>query len=277
LSPTDGVFSPAVIAGGLIVLCANLAQASPRVLSLDQCADQYVLALSPRETIVGLSRRATNPDSYLRAQARGLPQRRATLESALASRPDVVVRYWGGDERLLRDLRAHGATVVTIADARDFGGVRDDIRRVAARLGEAPAGERLIRAMDDKLAESAEAGHGAGALYVTSGGDTAGPGTLVDAMIHAAGYANLATRPGYSAIPLESLVLHPPSAVALGFFDQSLDTGFRWSPGRTPAMRRIIEHRAVVSLPGAILGCPAWFVADGVVALARAQHGSDAR
>ena len=63
--------------------------ASPRVLSLDQCADQYVLALSPRSAIVGLSTRADDPDSRLRALAAGLPLRRTTLESALASRPHV--------------------------------------------------------------------------------------------------------------------------------------------------------------------------------------------
>ena len=73
---------------------AGAAQAAPRVLSLDQCADQYVLALSPRVSIVGLSTRANDPDSRLRELARGLPLRRTTLESALAARPDLVVRYW---------------------------------------------------------------------------------------------------------------------------------------------------------------------------------------
>jgi iron complex transport system substrate-binding protein len=50
-------------------------------MSLDQCADQYVLALSPRSAIAALSTRARNPDSYLRAQAAGLPEKRATIES----------------------------------------------------------------------------------------------------------------------------------------------------------------------------------------------------
>ena len=45
------------------------AQARPRIVSLDQCADQYVLALAPRDEIVGLSKRALNADSYLRAEA----------------------------------------------------------------------------------------------------------------------------------------------------------------------------------------------------------------
>ena len=64
---------------------AGPAQAAPRVMSLDQCADQYVLALSPREAIVGVSPRVDDRDSYLRAMSAGLPQRRASAEAVLAA------------------------------------------------------------------------------------------------------------------------------------------------------------------------------------------------
>ncbi|HEY5289048.1 MAG TPA: ABC transporter substrate-binding protein, partial [Caulobacteraceae bacterium] len=56
----------AALAGAAVILAASVASAAPRVLSLDQCADQYLLALSPRAEIVGLSTRARNADSYLR-------------------------------------------------------------------------------------------------------------------------------------------------------------------------------------------------------------------
>ena len=125
--------------------------AERRVLSLDQCADQYVLALSPRTDIVGLSTRATDYDSYLAASAVGLPIRRATLESALAARPTIIVRYWGGDARLVTDLAHRGARVVTIDDSADFAGVRANIRRVAAILAEEARGEALIDRMNRRL------------------------------------------------------------------------------------------------------------------------------
>ena len=73
-----------------------------RVMSLDQCADQYVLALASRGSIVGVSYRAGDPDSYLRDQAVNVPRRRATAEAVLAVRPDVVVSYWGGDAAAVR-------------------------------------------------------------------------------------------------------------------------------------------------------------------------------
>jgi iron complex transport system substrate-binding protein len=262
------VRGPALLAAGAVVMAAGASFGAPRVFSLDQCADQYVLALSPRTDIVGLSKRARAPDSFLRAQAVGLPERRATAESVLAARPEVVVRYWGGNARLTATLRRRGVRVLTIDDATDFVGVRSNIRRVAAGLGQPAAGEGLIRGMDAKLTAAAGAGEGRGLYYVTSGGDTQGPGTLIDAMIRAAGFANLATRPGYGVLSVERLVLHPPALMALGFFDQNMAAYERWSVGRSQVLERLAAERATVSLPGAILGCPAWFVADGAVALA---------
>jgi iron complex transport system substrate-binding protein len=264
--------TPALLAGGAALLLAGASLAAPRVLSLDQCADQYVVALSPRSDIVGLSRRSTHADSYFASEAQGLPQRRATLESVLASRPNVVVRYWGGDVRLVADLRRRGVTVVEIDDAADFAGVRANIRRVAASLGDAAAGERLIGTMDARLTSARGAGQGRGALYVTSGGDTMGAGTLIDAMIRAAGFANLAPHPGFGVVSLEQLVLNPPAAIILGFFDVELNAAQRWSVGRQRALMQVAAPRTLVSLPGVILGCPAWFAADGAVALAHAAR-----
>ena len=252
----------------LLFVLPGLAIAGPRVMSLDQCADQYVLALSPRHDIAALSTRARNADSYLRAEAVGVPERRATAESILGAAPQVVVRNWGGNELLLTDLQRRGIRILTIEDSNDFAGISANIRRVAAGLDAVPAGERLIRLMNAELAAAAGAGRGRGVYYLTSGGDTAGPDVLVGAMIRAAGFANLDANPGYRAISLEALLLHPPSLFVLGFFDQDMSASERWSVGREAALRRLIAGRQSVSLPASILGCPAWFAADGAAALA---------
>ena len=80
----------ALLAGLAVGLAALVgpaaAQVGPgRVMSLDSCADQYVLALAPRQAIVGVSPRADAPDSFLRAKAAGLPKRRTTLEAVLGA------------------------------------------------------------------------------------------------------------------------------------------------------------------------------------------------
>jgi iron complex transport system substrate-binding protein len=235
---------------------------------LDQCADQYVLALSPRAAIVGLSPRADDADSRLRAQAAGLPKRRATLEAALAARPDVVLRTWGGDPRLLAALRARGVQVVSLDGAPDFAGIRADIRAAAFALQQPAAGEALIAGMNAKLAASIGAWGGTRAVYLTPGGATAGPGTLPDAILVAAGMTNAETRPGFRLITLERLAARPPRAVVFGFFDTFQLTGDHWGVGRHRVLRRLMDERAVARLPGELLGCADWSAAEAVARLA---------
>ena len=253
-------------------LDAGCAQAGPRVFSLDQCADQYVLALAPRADIAGLSYRARAEDSYLRAEVGGLPLRRASTESVLASGAKVVVRYWGGDELMARRLAGRGVSVVKIDDARDFDGVRSDIRRVAAALGNPAGGEALIARMDSELRAAGGAWRGERALYLTPGGFTAGPDTLVGAMMASAGLADAAPAAGFAPLSLERIVADPPAHFVLGFFDPKDLAGQRWSIGRHRALRRVMAGRTLAVLPAAVLGCPAWFAADGARDLAQARR-----
>jgi iron complex transport system substrate-binding protein len=185
-----------------LVAVASIAHAAPRVVSLDQCADQYLLALSPRAAIAGLSPRALSDDSFLRARARGLPVVRPDTEAILGARPDVVVRYWGGTPGLIADLKGRGITVVAIDDATDFAGVRANIRRVARALRAVATGEELIAAMDAKLASAAGAWDGRSAIYLTSGGATSGKDTMIDAMFAAAGLKNATQTSGYTELSI---------------------------------------------------------------------------
>lgn len=257
------------VAAGLCL--AGPAAAAGRVVSLDQCADQYVLALAPRQDIVGLSRRADDADAWLRTEARGLPLRRVSAESVLVARPTLVVRYWGGDSRMDAMLQRRGIASVRIDEASDFNGVRANIRKVAAALGQPARGEALIAGMDARLAAAEGRWQGASALYLTPGGFTAGRGTLIDAMLRAAGLRNLATRPGYAPVPLESVAFRTPAAFVLGFFDALQNAMERWAPGRHRVIQRRLAGRTIASLPGSMLGCPAWFAADGALDIARAR------
>jgi iron complex transport system substrate-binding protein len=247
---------------------ASSANARPlRVMALDQCADQYVLALRPEADLV-LSPRADDPDAWLRQAAEGRRRMRPTLEAAVGFNPDVVVRYWGGEPRLLRRLDATGATVSTLADAADFEGVRANIRLVARDLGVPARGEALIARMDARLAEGGAAstsGPRPGALYLTAGGFTAGKGTLVDAILKSAGYRNLATAPYFGVVSVERVALFPPVRFILGFFDQA--RGDWRGAGRHPVVRRAARGRVAARLPAAVLTCPAWFAADAVAML----------
>lgn len=257
---------------GIVValVAAGAAQAKPlRVMALDQCADQYVLALAP-EAELALSPRADDPDSWMRRQAEGRRRIRPTLEAAVGFRPDVVVRYWGGEPRLLAALERRGVRVLTIDDATDFDGIAANISRLADGLGQVERGRRLETRMRATLRASTPKGpQRPGAAYLTTGGFTAGPGTLVDAMMRAAGYDNLTTTPGFGPLSVERIALHPPARFVLGFFDV-LRADWR-GPGRHPVVRRATRGRTAAALPAAVLTCPAWFAADGVAMMAEGR------
>lgn len=264
---------PLALSAALAAVLAQAGHASaaaPRVMSVDSCADQYVIALSPREAIVGVSARADDPDSYMRGQARGLPVRRATTETVLALKPDVVVRYWGGDARLPDALTRRGIEVVRVADAQDFAGVRANVRAVAAALDQRARGEALIADMDARLTRSKGAWRGKPAMYLTPTGYSSGGGTLMDAMMRAAGLTNLVTGPAWEPIPLETMVREPPAAFVLGFFSRMANLRTHWGPGRHAALRKQLRTRTTASLPGALIGCPAWFIGEGVEQVAKA-------
>lgn len=252
---------------GLATLAAGDAGARPlRVMALDQCADQYVLALRP-DAELALSPRADDPDAWLRAAAAGRRRIRPTLEAAIAFRPDVVVRYWGGEPRLLARLEATGVRVVTIEDATDFNGVRAGVQSVAEGLGVPERGKALTARMDATLRRAAPGPTAAArsALYLTAGGFTAGKGTLVDAILGAAGFANAAAGPFFAPVSVERIALFPPARFVLGFFDQRRSD---WrGPGRHPVVTRAAHGRVAARLPAAVLTCPAWFAADAAAML----------
>ncbi|MEJ6790576.1 ABC transporter substrate-binding protein [Brevundimonas sp. BR2-1] len=256
----------AVLAGG-VLLAPGGAEARPlRVLSLDQCADQYALALAP-DADLALSPRADDPDAWMRDAAVGRRRVRPTLEAAIAFQPDVVVRYWGGEPRLLARLEADGVRVLTIEDATDFDGVRADIRTVSKGLGATKRGEALIARMNATLPARpiGEAAAKPRALYLTAGGFTAGKGTLIDAILSAAGFANAAEAPYFAPVSIERMVMFPPARFVLGFFDQ---TRSDWrGAGRHPALRRLMRGRVAAKLPSAALTCPGWFAADAAATL----------
>ncbi|MCC6788878.1 MAG: ABC transporter substrate-binding protein, partial [Hyphomonadaceae bacterium] len=57
----------------MALICASTAQAEPRrIVSLDYCADQFVLALADREQVAALSVGARRDDSYFRDRAQGM-------------------------------------------------------------------------------------------------------------------------------------------------------------------------------------------------------------
>lgn len=241
-----------------------------RVVSLDYCADQYVLELLDRDRIAAVSPDAAKPFSYKRRAAAGLPQVAPRAEDVLLLRPDLVVRSYGGGPEAARFFAAAGVPVLQIGYAEDLAGVRARLVEVAEGLGEGARGRALAARIDARLAALGGAARPARALYMTPGGVTSGPDTLVDALMKAAGLANFEARPGWHALPLERLARERPDLVAWASFGRGTTHIDAWSAARHPIARAQLAGRPVVALDGAWTSCGGWFVLDAVEALARA-------
>lgn len=239
-----------------------------RVVSLDVCADQYVLKLLERERILAVSPDATAGFSYLRDAARGLRVVRPVAEDVLVLKPDLVVRTYGGGPNAAAFFERAGVPVLSIGWAADIPDVFDTIESTAAGFAEQERGARLVAEMRERLERLQSSAAGRSALYMTPSGVTTGPGSLVHEMLVAAGLDNFQTQPGWQPIPLEQLAYESPDLVAAAFFDTHTNHPDGWSPMRHPVARAELSGRPAVSLRGAWTACSGWFLMDAVEALA---------
>ena len=246
-----------------------------RIVSLDYCADQFVLGLADRERILALSPDAGKDFSYLRAEAAGLPTVRPRAEDVLVLEPDLVVRNYGGGPRAAAFFERAGVPVLQIDFAPDIEAVRDRIRQAAATLRVPDRGEALIAEMDARLALARAGAPDTDTLYVAPSGVAAGSGTFVDHLIAAAGLDNFSDEVGWRSIPLERLAYETPDVYAVPVFENA-GHNLPWTPFRHPVAVRRVQAGPALSVDGATTSCGAWFLADAVEALAAgaAESGS---
>jgi iron complex transport system substrate-binding protein len=216
------------------------------VVSLNLCTDQLLVLLAP-EQVAALEPLARDPAlSFVAEQARDLPIVRADAEAVLALKPDLVLAGTYGAQGTLALLRARGVRVLQFGEPTDFAGIDAQVMRVAETLGVRTRGRVLVDAMWRHLA-AVRKRSGAAVLW-EAGGWSAGPGTLGDAVLRAAGFRDVGTggRMGLEAL----LAAHPDLLVT------------EQAP-RFPSMATDLAwHPALRGLPRRALA-PAWLTCGG--------------
>src|SRR5690606_13893366 len=148
---------------------------------------------------------------------------------------------------------------------QDFEGIRHNIQTVSKALGADARGDDLIREMDAKLQASRGRGQGRSATYLTASGFTAGPETLIDRVLRAAGGTNGTKAAGYQPLGWDPALLSQPLLFVRGCFEHLLAD---WrGRGRHPVLKELMQKRTVADLPASPLTCPAWLAADAVTTL----------
>lgn len=258
-----------------LLLAALPAQAAPqRVVSLDYCADQYVLKFVPREAIVALSPDSRAAFSGLREEALNIPQVRPVAEDVLALEPDLIVRSYGGGPMASRFFERADVPVVNLGFASDLASVKATIRRVSTELGAQERGQAVVAEMDARLSAIEPNPSAPETLYLTPGGAVPGTGTQVDELLRLAGLKNFETRTGWHMLPLEALAYRRPAHIAAAFFDDPSQRLFLWSAAAHPVAKRQLRTQPVTPLKSAWTTCGSWTLVDAVEALAGAPEGT---
>jgi iron complex transport system substrate-binding protein len=239
-------------------------------VSLDYCADQYVLKLLDRDQILAVSPQAESSFSYMRDSAVGIRKVRSLAEDVLVLKPDLVVRSYGGGPKAQAFFEKAGVPVVQLGFANDIDGVRTVLRDAAAELDATDRAENIIADMDERLTAIRHASTGKTALYMTPGGVTSGPGSLIHEMLVAAGLSNFQQEPGWRALPLERLAYERPDMVAAAFYEAKANNMDLWTAARHPVARKQTSELETVFLDGAWTACGGWFLLDAIEALAAA-------
>jgi iron complex transport system substrate-binding protein len=210
----------------LAVSGAGAAEPPKRIMSLSLCTDQMLLQLVSRERITSVTylSRQTN-ESYLAAEAFGVPINYGTPEEVARERPDLVLTGTFSTPAARMLLRRIGANLVEVPPAEDFDQIRAATRQVARAVREEAKGEALIAEMDAALADLARTKPIRRIVVAgwTTSGTVPAKGTLFDSILTAAGGENVANLFGvqpiygqFTAFDLEQVVVLRPDVLAYG-------------------------------------------------------------
>lgn len=127
-----------------------------RIVSLTMSTDNILLGLVKPERVVCANVLVDDPvSSNVVELGKDIPNkvRHPKVEEILAMEPDLVIAANWGDIDYVESLRNMGINVVVVKGAKNLADIRDNIRLIAAAVGEPRRGDKLVSMMDDKLAE----------------------------------------------------------------------------------------------------------------------------
>jgi iron complex transport system substrate-binding protein len=251
------------------------AERPQRIVSLNLCTDQLVMLLADKRQIAAISHLALDPQlAVLADEAQRLPITYGQAEEVYLLKPDLVV---AGDFHLnatVDILRRLGIPVEEFAGSNSFADIRKNIRRMGRLLHAEQKAEKLIAAMDDKLARADErtgATKRLAALYYANS-YTSGRSTLAAEVVERAGFQNLGSRlnlRGTAELSLESLIMARPDIVVTGLSYRA--PALAQQVFKHPALTYLQNRTSAAAIPENLWICGTPFTADAVLALVDAR------
>ena len=226
--------------------------APPRhIVSLNLCADQFLIRLADPGQIAGLTRLSHMSNmSPIAAEAARFPTVGSSAEALLAAQPDLILTGWPGQAypAVQAGLRTQ---ILVVPPANSYADIVGQIRLVANAVGHPNRGEALIHEMEAALAAIPKTGRGRTAADYQRHGYLSGTGTLMDDMMTRVGLRNLTTELGLPALAhlsLEQFVAHQPDFLITG-------TGKARDLGSAMISHPAIAGIPRLRLPGSLADC----------------------
>lgn len=210
----------------LLALPAWAEDRPSRVVSLNMCTDQLVLALADPDQIVGLSRFAGDEHlSYAAEQAALYPQLPAAAEAVIALEPDLVLAGRFTDRAAKEMLARFDYRVEEVPFVRSLEDARETIGLVAQMVGHPDRGQALIADLDAALAE-AQSQQELSALIIQRRGYATGTASLTGDLLAALG-VRLASEdlvgPRGGFADLETIIRAEPDVLILASLDPATE------------------------------------------------------
>ena len=217
-----------------------VASAAVRAASLNMCSDEYLLLLAKPSEIASISRLSRDPaDSALWQLGQRYPGNRGDLESALKSRPNLLITMGGSGRASGMIARKMGIRTLDLPFPATTGDVARNIRRVANALGDgrraAPWIGKFARLQGQKAPLT-------DAIFLGSGGNSVAAQSVEADWMRLAGLRQRALPGGRAT--LELLATKAPSILLRSTYrraERSIGQTWLDHPLANPPSSRIIE------------------------------------
>ncbi len=244
-----------------------------RIVSINLCADEMLLALADRDQIASVTWLAHDPTmSWAVEQAHGIPANRGSVEEVLLFEPDLIVAGVWSTPATVAALERLGLPLVKLDHPANLEAVVAQIHRLALAVGRVARGEQVVDEMLMRMRRVERAASPVTALYLQQNGVTTGAGSLADDLLRRAGLTNVAatrTASSYATYSLEALVMDPPDLLVVDDLRGS-DPALANQIPQHPVLQRAFGEMRTLAVPGQAWSCGSPFIATAVEMLAAA-------
>ncbi len=257
----------ALAAGAALCGASAFAGEPPRrVVSLNLCTDQMAMLVAGEGQLYSVSDLAVDPhSSVLVGEAGKYAINHGLAEEVFLMRPDLVLAGTYTTRATVDLLRRLGIRVEEFAPENSFDDIRAGFRRMGELLGQKARADGIVARMDRDLAAlQANPRPDVTVAAWEPNSYTSGTGTLVDAIIGAAGLTNIAGRlglTGMAKLPLELLILSRPDMVA-GENPHYAAPSVAQDNFVHPAFREVVRDAVSVPLPARLTICGGPFTVE---------------